>query len=141
MNKAFQIILPLALVTVAVGCATRGTVEGRIRADREQFDSYPPEVQENIRAQQVKPGYTEDMARMALGRPARVLTRVTDKAAEEIWVYTATRPRFGFGIGTGVGRGRTGIGTGVGVHTGSAQEVLRVVLRDGRVHAIERIGR
>ncbi len=118
------------------GCAS--TPESRIRSERELFESFPPEVQDNVRVGLVEPGYTSDMARLALGEPDRIVTRTSGAGAEEVWIYTKSRPGFSLGLGGSTGGYRSSVGTGVGVHTGGREdEVMRVVLRNGEVVAVE----
>ena len=134
--RAVGVLTAAAFLTVAWGCAS--TVNRRIRADQDAFDAYPPEVQEQIRAGTVGPGFTEEMVRMALGDPARVRTRVTGEQTEEVWIYATRRPGFSVGMGVGTGGGRAGVGTGAGVHTGGRrEESARVIFRDGVVHSVE----
>lgn len=126
--------------TLSSGCAT--TVDDRIDADRERYDAYPPEVRDNIRIERIEPGYTEDMVRMALGDPDRMHTRIMEETTEEVWIYATARPRVSMGFGLGGGTRHTGIGTGVGLGTGGRQEeTMRVIFRDGVVHAIEEVRR
>ena len=129
--------LGLAGLLVLAGCAS--SPHARIEANRARFESYPLEVQERIALGEVRPGFTPDMVRMALGEPARVVERWTESGTREVWVYTRKRPRFGIGIGVGSWGGRTGVSTGVGVSTGGWEpdEVMRVEFRDGVVNAVD----
>lgn len=126
----------IAVSTMMMGCAS--TVTSRIRDNHELFESFPPDVQENIQAGAVAPGYTEDMVHMALGKPHRKLSRKTPDAVEEVWIYTAAGRRFSLGVGGATGGRGTTLGTGVGIHTGGQrEEAMRVIFRDGEVYAIE----
>jgi hypothetical protein len=71
---------------VAGGCAS--TVESRIRANPERFEEFPPEAREAILRGRIQLGFTEDMVLVALGQPARIVTRVTEGGSSTIWVYT-----------------------------------------------------
>ncbi len=125
-----------AAVLIVAACAT--TPEDRIARERELFESFPPEVQQNLRAGVVEVGYTEDMVRIALGEPDRIIRRTTEDGDETVYSYVDSRPAFSFGVAGTKGGGRSSVGTGVGVTTGGkVSERLAVVLRDGAVVAIE----
>ncbi len=74
----------------AAGCAS--TPETRIARHAALFARFPPDIQQKIRAGQVEPGYTEDMVRLALGRPDRVITRLTTEGESTLWVYKRYEP-------------------------------------------------
>ncbi len=79
--------LPLLMaVLIAAGCATPAH---RIKKNPELFTSFPPEVQENVRAGRVEVGYTPGMVYIALGRPSRVYSRRTESGSTLIWSYAA----------------------------------------------------
>ncbi len=129
--------LTAAAVLWLTGCVA--PVERRIRADQERFDSYPADIQENIRAGRIEPGYTREMVRLALGRPARIFTRTTEKEIREIWVYTYLHPRFSVGVGGTVGRGRTMVGTGMDISRDYyPEEAMRVIFLENQVYAVEK---
>lgn len=115
------------------------TREARIKKSTE-FQSYPPAVQEKIRKGEVEVGFTEEMVRLALGKPDRKYTRTTDRGSEEVWAYIERRSKPGIGVSVGVGAGSpVGYGGGVSVGT-SADEVverLRVSFQSGKVVSIE----
>jgi len=81
----------LCCLTIAVaalcGCATP---ESRIKKNFALFSTFPLDVQENVRRGRIALGYTKDMARMALGPPRRVNTRVDKNGKVEVWSYVQT---------------------------------------------------
>jgi hypothetical protein len=136
MNPKLLTCLLLLSVLIA-GCATQSP-DQRIAREKELFESYASDVQQSIRAGKVEVGFTEDMVRMAMGNPDRIVNRITEETNERVFIYTRSRPSFSFGIGGSRGGGRTGVGTGVGVSTGgNTEETHRVIFRDGAVYAVE----
>jgi hypothetical protein len=123
--------LALGLIAV-VACSTTGS---RIRSEQALFDSYPPEIQQNIRNGTIEVGYTPEMVHMALGKPDHKSQFDTEDGAFEVWTYEKSRPGIGFGIGTGSMIGsHVGVGTGVSVgEPASTEEQAVVQFRDGRV--------
>lgn len=79
----------LLMVLVVAGCIS--TPARRIERNPDLFASFPPEAQAKVRQGEVAIGFTKDMVRMALGAPQRVNTRLTEKGASEVWVYTTYR--------------------------------------------------
>jgi hypothetical protein len=63
--RSLATLLGIAAVAL-MACNTTGS---RISRQQELFDSYPPEVQENIRNGVVEVGYTPEMVVMAIGEP------------------------------------------------------------------------
>jgi hypothetical protein len=123
--------LPLIAILVSVLAACE-TPQTRIKRNQELFDSCPPHVQELIRSGEVEVGFTADQARMALGKPDRVIQETTAALAHEVWVYGAggSRVRFGFAMGMFSG-GRTAMGTGVGVGGAGPGDRLRLDFANG----------
>jgi hypothetical protein len=138
MNRHPYYFTGLVLLVLLLSACATSSPDQRIARDSELFESFPAEAQESIRAGKVEVGFTEEMVRMAMGKPERILNRTTEEAAERIFIYARSRPSFSFGIGGSRGGGRTGVGTGVGVSSGgSAEETHRVIFRDGVVYALE----
>jgi len=79
-----RLIIACVLVGLVAGCATPAY---RIRKNPEVFASFPPEVQENVRAGRIEVGYTTDMVLIAMGRPSRVYARQTAEEQTLIWSY------------------------------------------------------
>lgn len=131
------LIISLAAGIFLGGCSS--SPEGRIADQQELFESYSPEIQENIRQGTVEIGYTQDMVELALGKPARVVERETKEGNERVFIYTESKPRFSFGLSGASGGGGSAVGTGVGVSTGGkSDEAERIIFRDGKVYAIEK---
>ena len=78
-----------AVCMLGSGCVS--TPASRIKANPSLFASFPPQVQEQVRKGAVAVGFTEDMVRMALGDPDRVILRTTAALQTKIWVYTDVR--------------------------------------------------
>jgi hypothetical protein len=123
----------IALVSIAtLACSTTNS---RIKNEQALFDSYPPQIQQNLRNGVIEVGYTPEMVRMALGNPDRKAHVEREDGALEVWTYTKSKPGIGFGIGTGTAIGsNVGLGTGVSVGEPASTEDQAVVeFREGRV--------
>src|SRR5690606_38571185 len=123
------------------GCSS--TPDQRIAADRELFESWPQEVQEQVSVGEVGVGFTPEQVRMALGEPDRTSRRTSAMGESEVWIYDEDRSPVGFSIGVGVGTstGRsTSVGSGVTVGSRRARvgEAARIIFAEGRVSAIEK---
>ncbi|MCW8904688.1 MULTISPECIES: hypothetical protein [Sedimenticola] len=91
MKKRTMVILGLCLLVLA-GCASvQERRDRRIAENRELFDSFPEEIQAQVRQGSVEVGFTRDMVRLAWGPPDHVFTRVTKERRATIWGYTRTR--------------------------------------------------
>jgi hypothetical protein len=130
------------LLLAALAMAGCSTVDSRMAKAQPQFDSWPPAVQQKVRAQQVDIGFTPEQVFVALGEPDRKYTRTTAQGMAEVWAYRDHRPTFSFGLGFGAAGGSSAYGAGVGVTTGGDRydDVLRVIFTDGIVTALERHG-
>ena len=84
MKKLYSHLVPALILALAAGCATPGS---RIKENKALFETYPPEIQEQIKKGQVKPGFTKAMVSMALGKADRVYERSTLQGTSEIWSY------------------------------------------------------
>lgn len=136
-NRLVIAFLGFALLVLA-GCST---TSGRIQKNQQLFDSYPAEVQANIRAGKVDIGYAPEMVMMAIGEPDRRYTRTTEQGASEVWAYRSKAPALSFGFGVGGGGGGAAIGTGVGITTGGdrSDDKVRVIFEGGKVTAVEQV--
>ncbi len=129
------VLLGIAAIAL-MACNTTGS---RIRAQQELFDSYPPEVQENIRNGVVEVGYTPEMVVMALGEPDQKMAAKSEEGAEDVWTYRKSSPGFGIGLGTG-GYAGSGVGIGTGVRMGEparSEDRAVVEFSDGRVKRLQ----
>jgi len=115
------------------------TPDKRISDRRAEFEKYPPDIQQKIRAGQVNVGFTQEMVLMALGEPARRFTRKTEAGDTEVWSYHDNSPQFSFGFGVGSSSRHSAVGGGVGVTTGGydPDEKVRVEFRSGVVTAVD----
>jgi hypothetical protein len=104
------------LAASALALSACSTVDSRIGKQQALFDSYPPDVQQNIRNGRIAVGYTPEMVVMALGEPDRKVETQTEDGLAEVWSYQKSVPGFSVGMGSGsyVGSG-VGIGSGVSV--------------------------
>jgi hypothetical protein len=135
MGRTLTLLIAAALTASA--CAT---VERRIAASQAAFDAYPPEVQAQIRAEQIAVGFTPEQVEMALGEPDRKTTVTAEDAAGEVWTWSRSVPGVGIGVGTGSYGGRVGVGTGIGIGHGSTRQDTRVVeFVNGRVTRFEEL--
>jgi hypothetical protein len=135
----------LTLLVVTAGCLS--TPERRISKHPGLFAGLPPEAQARIRQGEVDLGFTADMVQLALGNPARVLTRRTVAGALEIWQYTALRHgtllrpvRSSYAYRGRDGRIHHGLDTGF-MEVDRLEEftVLSIEFENGKVRAIERL--
>jgi hypothetical protein len=103
-------------VAAALALTACNTIDSRIHKQQALFDSYPPDVQHNIRDGRIEVGYTPEMVAMALGEPDRKVETQTEEGVAEVWTYRKSVPGFSVGMGSGsyVGSG-VGIGSGVSV--------------------------
>ena len=129
------------IVLLAAALAACESVQARIKRNQELFDSFPAQVQELIRAGNVAVGFTADQARMALGKPDRIIMETTASVTHEVWLYGVGGRRLSFSFGSGIfGGGRTAMSTGVGAsNTGAgAGERLRLTFTNGGLARIWR---
>ncbi|MDE3083813.1 MAG: hypothetical protein KGJ37_01160 [Verrucomicrobiota bacterium] len=135
MSPAKLIFIVLLTFWLA-GCSTPSSRIGRHQAE---FDAWPPEVQQKVRAGRAGLGFTAEQVRLALGDPDRKYTRTTAQGTSEVWAYENHGPTFGFGLGLGTASGSSAYGAGVGVTTGDDRydDKLRVVFAEGKVVALE----
>ncbi|MCX7819508.1 MAG: hypothetical protein N2652_09955 [Kiritimatiellae bacterium] len=141
-----HLMLAGAAALMVSGCAT--TPQDRIRRHAELFASFPPEIQAKVRAGRVEPGFTPDMVRIALGRPDRVITRLTPEGETVVWVYTDAVPEtwsepvpvfWPYRSAGGVYRWYPDIFWSYRT-AWRERDAARVEFRDGRVTAVERVG-
>jgi outer membrane protein assembly factor BamE (lipoprotein component of BamABCDE complex) len=138
MKTLAYLIVPL--VAVFAGCST---VDSRIAGHQADFNTWPPQIQEQVRHGQINIGFTREQVQVALGSPDHTFARTAANGSFEVWSYADRGPRFSFGIGmASFGRHSA---TGIGVGTGTAEypeERLRVIFDAyGRVSSIEEIRR
>jgi outer membrane protein assembly factor BamE (lipoprotein component of BamABCDE complex) len=84
MKTALKILALLGGLAVLAGCSTPET---RIRKNPEAFNRLAPAQQEMIRQGKVGIGFDQDMVKLALGEPDRVVERTDARGTSEIWHY------------------------------------------------------
>lgn len=141
----YSLLLTWFLVVVA-GCSSPAY---RISKNQALFDSFPPDVQANVRQGKVDIGYTKGMVDLALGRPDREYTRRTAVGVTEIWSYTSSyttsdrqRVEGTFRVRDAGGRYRTvSDSIWVDVDKEHEYEYKRIEFENGMVKAIEEVNR
>lgn len=130
-------LLALALVALLAACAS--TPSSRIARNRAEFEKYPPAIRVKIIEGRVDVGFTPAMVRLALGEPARIISRQADRENSEVWIYQGHRPQVGVGLGFGSYGRHSASSIGVSTSTGGydSGEKMRVEFREGKVAAIE----
>lgn len=134
----------LVLLLFFSGCFSPGY---RINKNPGLFESFPLDVQKNIRQGNIDADYTKDMVFLAKGKPDREYTRKTRDKSTDIWsyitiIYRTERQRAPgtFKVRGPEGRFRTVHDTvWVDVKHEQEYEKLRIEFEDGRVVAIEEI--
>lgn len=131
-----RMVMAVTVILMAAGCAS--TPAQRV-AGSTAFDTYPSAIQEKILNGEVDVGFTEEMVRLALGKPDRVSSRQTTAGDSEVWSYEDKKARFSFGFGVSGGGGHTHTGAGVmvGGRDWSDGARTRVIFREGKVTAVE----
>lgn len=88
MRVPWKTIICTGALLFVAGCATP---ESRIRKNPELFNSFPLDVQANVRKGQIDIGFTKEMVTMALGKPDYIYLRRTESGTTEVWSYVASR--------------------------------------------------
>jgi hypothetical protein len=128
------------LLLLAFGLAACASPARRIEKSRALFDALPPAAQQAIRAGRVEPGFTPEMATLALGAPDRAYRRRTADKEQEIWVYGETISTPGVGmiaLPTGY---ETVWGGGIVMGAGDTsryEERARIVFEGGKVVSVD----
>jgi outer membrane protein assembly factor BamE (lipoprotein component of BamABCDE complex) len=134
--KTPHLVFVSALLLIAAACSTP---DSRVKKNETAFQSWPPAVQENVRAGRIDVGYNQQMVRVALGEPDRLASRTTAHGTADVWIYFDKGPKFSLGLGFGSMHGSTGVGGGLTVGDDwRDQEILRVIFEGGLVTAVER---
>jgi len=94
MKHVHWIIIGAAAL-VTFGC--QSFPSDRIAAHQADFNSWPPEVQANVRAGRIALGYTQEQVLVALGEPTQKTQAGDPAALSEVWAYDRQAPRFGLG--------------------------------------------
>jgi hypothetical protein len=129
---------PLILLGFAVLLAACSSPGSRVAANRAEFNTWPPEVQDNVLAGRIDVGYSAAQVRMALGPPERITTRKDNDGTSETWIYRDGSPRISWGLGIGSGGRHSSVGVGVSTTSRGRSEASRVVFDpSGKVASIE----
>ena len=126
----------------ALALAACAGPQPRIKKHQAEFNSYPPVIQQKIRAGQVDVGFTQQQVALALGRPDRAYARKTATADQEVWAYGGggAGPRVGVGVGMGGGAGPSFYGGDIALESEpdiDRGERVRIVFQNGVVIAVE----
>jgi hypothetical protein len=128
-------LLLLGIACLLAGCSSPGS---RVAANRAEFNTWPPEVQDNVLAGRIDVGYSPAQVRMALGAPDRITTRKDSDGTSEVWTYGDRSPRFSWGLGIGSGSRNSSVGVGVSTTSRGRDTASRVVFDPtGKVSSIE----
>ena len=139
MKRNLIVLLAATAALVFAGCST---VASRVAAHQADFATWPPAVQQEVRAGRIGIGFTPEQVQVALGKPDGVFSRTDVHGSFQVWNYRSHRPRIGIGIGVGSFNGSTAVGTGFNVVSGYRGERLRVVFdQTGHVTRIEQFRR
>ncbi len=144
--KPFRCLL-LLLAACLAGCST---VSSRIQEKSALFASLDPATQERLQRGAVKVGDSQDMVYIAFGNPDFVREKTMEGSQETIWVYTTYRTDFAGTHFVGYHR-RIYVDPRTRqryvahepvyatAYRDRTEEYMRVVFREGRVTAIEKL--
>ncbi|HZZ57267.1 MAG TPA: hypothetical protein VFE31_05500 [Opitutaceae bacterium] len=135
-SRRFLPFLAAAALGLA-GCQTFPT--DRISAHQAEYNSWPPNVQAEVRQGLVDVGFTERQVWMALGDPQTKTEAGPPGDVTEVWVYHRRAPRFGFGFGGASFGDHSAVAGGVSVNgLKLGQDVDgQVVFTNGRVTSLQ----
>ncbi|MDR1789142.1 MAG: hypothetical protein LBR12_02090 [Opitutaceae bacterium] len=98
MKRNLALLLCAAAALLLLGCSS---VEQRIEANRELFNSLTPAQRDLIAAGRVAVGFTTDMVLLALGQPDKTWSRTDASGSGETWSYTTWETRGGVALYSG----------------------------------------
>jgi hypothetical protein len=84
--KALTLGLAVSLALLFTACST---TDSRIRERSVTFAALDPATQDRLRLGRVDLGDTADMVYIAIGRPTKMIDRITNQERESTWVYTS----------------------------------------------------
>jgi hypothetical protein len=144
------VLQPVRLLMLGIAAlllAACETVEDRIAANQPIFDGWDVEIQESLRAGEVKLGFTYLMAEIAFGAPDEVRQRTNTDGESSIWIYRYYFPVYDGNYFVGY-RSYSVRGDGARriIHIPQfreryhyeSEEYLRLNFHDGRISEIER---
>ncbi len=92
MQNLPRIISFLIIILLLSGCMSAQSLrDERIEADYALFDSFPADIQSQVRLGQIDIGYSKEMVRLAWGLPDQVFRRTTEAGQSVVWSYTQVR--------------------------------------------------
>lgn len=149
MIKKTKLLCIILAVTFALSaCMTAQQLrDRRIASSPEIFNSLSQEIQQKIRAGQIELGFSEEMVRLAWGRPDRIYTRTTNNGEATVWTYSKTRiltqtDRMTIPVQVRDKSGRSSVQyENVWINRDTQEEytVARVEFTEGTVTALERL--
>ena len=141
------IILLLTACSLA-GCFSAQQVRNRrIINNQVAFNTFSPEVQEEVRQGNIDIGFTEQMVGIAWGSPSRIFNRTTKAGVTILWEYTRTETFYHphsmglpFYVVDRFGKGRTVYhDVWLDHENGVEYTTARVEFSEGLVTAVERL--
>lgn len=143
---------PLALISCVAALMLAGcsTVQSRIEEKSAVFNALPAETQSRIQQGLIDVGYTPDMVYIAMGKADRVVERSTGEGSETVWIYNDYYQEY---EGSHFAGYRRSVyydprirayrvyyqPVHADVYRDRAEEVARVVFKDGKVTSIEQV--
>ena len=85
--KTSKLYLVVSALLLAVGLAGCATPEARIKKSPEIFARLSVAQQDMIKKGEVGVGFDQEMVKLALGEPDRILSRTDAKGTTEVWSY------------------------------------------------------
>lgn len=85
--KTSKLYLVVSALLLAVGLAGCSTPEARIKKSPEIFARLSVAQQDMIKKGEVGVGFDQEMVKLALGEPDRILSRTDAKGTTEVWSY------------------------------------------------------
>lgn len=85
--KTSKLYLVVSALLLAVGLAGCATPEARIKKNPEIFARLSVAEQDMIKKGAVGVGFDQEMVKLALGEPDRILARTDAKGTTEVWSY------------------------------------------------------
>ncbi|HTJ77777.1 MAG TPA: hypothetical protein VL357_02170 [Rariglobus sp.] len=136
ISRAILVFLTL-VVCGFVGCAGPET---RIRKNPELFARLTPEQQTLVKEGKVAVGFDEDMVKLAVGEPDRKWVRTDSSGVSEVWSYTTWESVGGMPLYRGWYHCYYDPAPAYYLNYPNRREheYFKVVLKDGKVTAVER---
>lgn len=138
MKILIQVATTLLVFLFSAGCAGPSLAD-RIDDGMRDFDSWPAEVQKQVRSGNVEVGFSKPQVRMAWGEPDHIQGNLAGVGDSELWLWEKKTPQLGIGVGVGTMGRRNGVSGSVGTLVGGDVRVKReVMFKDGVVVSFSR---